>query len=76
MSMIIVRNSFTSRETRIRAKVGDVLTARRCRQIRSRLVAAECLSGGMLGERGPQDFAYEPFGWEGEVQITSIYEEV
>jgi hypothetical protein len=69
--MITIRNSFTSNETTVRASVGDVLSPSRVRSIRRRMQASDCKSGGNLGERGPQDFAYD-IDSQGYVTITQI----
>jgi hypothetical protein len=56
---ITITNAFTGRETRVFAKPGDCLSPAKCRRIKRRLQASDCLSGGVLGERGPQSFIYD-----------------
>lgn len=67
--MITIRNDFTANQTHIRAKAGDYLSPARCRRIKARLQASDCTSGGVLGQRGPQSFAFEPCE-DGGVIIT------
>lgn len=68
--MITIRNDFTGNQTHARAKVGDYLSPARCRRLKARLQASDCVSGGVLGERGPQTFEFEPCE-DGGVIITA-----
>jgi len=53
--MITVRNEFHNSAARIRASIGDVLTASQVRRCRRTLCGVEgCTCGGALSERGQQ----------------------
>ena len=71
MATIIIANDFTGNTTRIRATVGSVISPAQARRIRQRLVASDCMSGGPLGERGPQTFAYRQIDAEGSLRIVA-----
>jgi hypothetical protein len=53
MTMITIRNDFTSRQTRV--DTSRPMTAKRALTIRRRLCSDDCASGDHLGARGPQE---------------------
>ncbi len=62
--MITIRNNFHNTTIRLKAQIGDKLTASQVKRARSVLCGVRgCLCGGSLGERGPQDgFFVEQIG--------------
>lgn len=71
MTKLTIANEFTGLSTVVDAS--KPLTTRRIRDIRRRLVAAECKSGDTLGGRGRQDNpeAYEAFLLRAEQVIAT-----
>jgi hypothetical protein len=65
--MITIINEFHKSEVRVRANIGDVLTARQVRRIRRTLCGRiGCTCGGILSERG-----HQPVPFDGQPGLVS-----